>query len=69
MSNSSLFFALSDTDLVKKLLALDLTALTSNKLQVCHSHIALADNLNVVGLTGSKSVSEVWKQHAHQPLP
>ena len=36
---------------------------------VCHTCIAIADNLNAIGLTDSKSVSEVWKQHPHQSIP
>ena len=57
--------ALSDTDLVEKLLPLDATATTAKMLKVCHTHIAIADNLNAMNLIGSKSVSEVQGQHLH----
>ena len=61
--------ALSDKDLVKKLLTLDLTTTSAKMLKVCHTHIAIADNLNAMGLTGSKCVNEVWKQQPCQPMP
>ena len=44
---------LSDIDLFKKLLALDLTATTAKMLEVCHSHITIANKLNATVLTGS----------------
>ena len=60
------FHTLSYTDLMTKLLALDLTAMTEKVLIVCHSHVANADDLNTMGLTNSKSVSEVWNQYSCQ---
>ena len=48
--------ALSDKDLVKKLLALDLKATTAKMLEVCRTHIAISDNLDTLGLVGSKPV-------------
>ena len=47
---------LSDKDLVKKLLALDLKATTANMLEVCRTHITISNNLDALGLVGSKSV-------------
>ena len=57
-----------DKELVKKLLALDLKATTAKMLEVCHTHIAISDNLNAMGLSGPKSVNAVkqqGKQHPH----
>ena len=51
--------ALSDSDLVCKLLALKLTATTSKMLELCHMHIAISDNMNAMGLTGSKTVNAI----------
>ena len=51
--------ALSDKDLVKKLLALDLTATTAKMLEVCRTHIAISDNLDALGLVGSKPVHAI----------
>ena len=42
--------ALSDKELIKKLLALNLMATTSKMLEVCHTHIAISDNLEAMGL-------------------
>ena len=41
---------LNDKELVKKLLALDLTATTSKMFEVCCTHIAISDNLEAMGL-------------------
>ena len=46
--------ALSDKELIKKLLALDLTATTSRMLEVCSTHIAISDNLEAMGLRNRK---------------
>ena len=54
--------ALNDKELVKKLLALDLTATTSKMLEVCCTHIAISDNLKAMGLNQQKSVNVIWKQ-------
>ena len=53
--------ALNDKELVKKLLALDLTATTSKMLQVHHTHIAISDNLEAMGLKEQKSVNVIWR--------
>ena len=60
--------ALSDKDLEKKLLALDLKATTAKMLEVCWTHIAISDNLDAMGLAGSKPVHAIHqgnhkKQH------
>ena len=54
--------ALNDKELVKKLLALDLTATTSRMLEVCCTHIAISDNLEAMGLNQQKSVNVIQKQ-------
>ena len=54
--------ALNDKELVKKPLALDLTAMTSKMLEVCYTHIAISDNLKAMGLNQQKSVNVIWKQ-------
>ena len=63
--------ALNDKELVKKLLALDLTATTSKMLEVCCTHIAISDNLEAMGLNQQKSVNVIWKQskphHGEKP--
>ena len=51
--------ALSDKDLVKKLLALDLKATTSKMLEVCWTHITISDNLDAMGLAGSKPIHAI----------
>ena len=43
-------------DLVKKLLALDLKATTAKMLEGCWTHITISDNLDAMGLVGSKPV-------------
>ena len=60
--------ALSDKDLVKKLLALDLKATTAKMLEVCQTHIAISDNLDALGLVDSKPIHGIHqgehnKQH------
>ena len=51
--------ALREKDLVKKLLALDLKATTAKMLEVCHTHIAISDNLDAMGLAGSKPIHTI----------
>ena len=55
--------ALSDKELIKKLLALDLMATTSKMLEVCHTHIAISDNLEAMGLKEQKTVNAIWRQN------
>ena len=56
-----LVHALTDSESVKKLLALDLKAMTAKMLETCRTHRAIADNLNAIGL-GSKTVNAVNQQ-------
>ena len=55
--------ALTDSELIKKLLTLDLKATTAKMLKTCRTHIAIADNLNAMGLR-SKTAYAVnkWRQ-------
>ena len=53
--------ALTDSELVKKLLALYCKATMAKMLETCRTHIAITDNLNAMGLT-SKTVNAVNKQ-------
>ena len=55
--------ALSDKELVKKLLALDLTATTAKMLEVCHTHIAISDNLEAMGLKEQKTVNAIRRHN------
>ena len=57
--------ALTDSELVRKLLALDLKATTAKMLETFRTHIAIADNLHAMGLI-SKIVNAVNKQ-SQQP--
>ena len=52
--------ALSDTDLIRKLLAMKIEATTAEMLAVCHMHIAFADNMSSMGLS-TKAISAVQK--------
>ena len=52
--------ALSDTDLIRKLLAMKIEATMAKMLAVCCTHIAIADNMNSMGLS-TKSISAVQK--------
>ena len=63
--------ALSDSDLVHKLLALKLTATTSEMLELCCTHIAVSDNMNAMGLRGSRTVNVICcqKQQCQQQQP
>ena len=60
---SSFVRALSDKELIRKLLALDLTATTPKMLEVCHTHIAISDNLKAMGLKEQKTVNAIWRQN------
>ena len=52
--------ALIDTDLIRKLLAMKIEATTAEMLTVCHTHIAIADNMSSMSLS-TKAVSAVQK--------
>ena len=58
--------ALSDTDLIKKLLAMKIEATTAEMLAVCRTHIAIADNMSSMGLS-TKAVSAVQKMTKKPP--
>ena len=51
--------ALNDKELVRKLLALKLDATTADMVTVCNTHIAIADNCDAMGLSGSKTVHSI----------
>ena len=53
-------WALSGTDLIRKLLAMKIEATTAEMLAVCHTHITIADNMSSMGLS-TKAVSAVQK--------
>ena len=52
--------ALSDTDLIRKLLAMKIEATTAKMLAMCHTHITIADNMSSMGLS-TKAISAVQK--------
>ena len=52
--------ALSDTDLIRKLLAMKIEATTAEMLAMCRTHIAIADNMSSMGLS-TKAISAVQK--------
>ena len=52
--------ALSDTDLIRKLLAMKIEATIAEMLAVCRTHIAITDNMSSMGLS-TKAVSAVQK--------
>ena len=52
--------ALSDTDLIRKLLAMKIEATTAEMLAVCCTHIAITDNMSSMGLS-TKPISAVQK--------
>ena len=54
--------ALSDKELIKKLLALDLTATTTKMLEVCCTFIAISDNLKAMGLKEQKTIIAIWRK-------
>ena len=51
---------LSDMDLISKLLAMKIEATTAEILAVSHTHMAIADNMNSMGLS-TKAISAVQK--------
>ena len=55
-----LVHALSDTDLVRKLLAMKMEAITAEMLATCHTHITIADNMLSMGLA-TKTVNAIQK--------
>ena len=52
--------ALSNTDLIRKLLNMKIEATTAEMLAVCHMHIAITDNMSSMGLS-TKVVNAVQK--------
>ena len=58
--------ALSDTDLIRKLLAMKIEATTAEMLAVCRTHIAIVDNMSSMGLS-TKAVSAVQKMTKKAP--
>ena len=58
--------ALSDTDLIQKLLVMKTKATTTEMLAVCCMHIAVADNMCSMGLT-AKTTSTVQNSVKKQP--
>ena len=58
--------ALSDTDLIRKLLAMKIEATTAEMLAVCRTHIAIANNMSSMGLS-TKAVSAVQKMTKKPP--
>ena len=58
--------ALSDTDLIRKLLAMKIEATTAKILAVCRTHITIADNMSSMGLS-TKAVSAVQKMTKKPP--
>ena len=52
--------ALSDTDLIRKLLAMKIELTTAEMLAVCCMHMAIADNMSSMGLS-TKAISAVQK--------
>ena len=52
--------ALSDTDLIRKLLAMKIEATTAEMLAVCRTHIAIAGNMSSMGLA-TKAIGAVQK--------
>ena len=55
--------AFSDKELIKKLLALDLTATTTKMLEVCCTHITISGNLEAMGLKEQKTVNAIQRQN------
>ena len=51
---------LSDTALIRKLLAMKIEVTTAEMLAVCHTHIAIANNMSSMGLL-TKAISAVQK--------
>ena len=42
-------------------------ATTSQMLELCHTHIAISDNMNAMGLTGSRTVNAICHQKQQHP--
>ena len=59
-SSSGWSRALSNTDLIRKLLAMKIEATAAEMLAVCRTHIAIADNMSSMGLS-TKAISAVQK--------
>ena len=57
--------ALSDTDLIRKLLAMKIEATTAEMLAMCRTHIAIADNMSSMGLA-TKAIGTVQKMKKPQ---
>ena len=58
--------ALSDTDLIRKLLEMKIEATTAEMLAVCCTHITIADNMSSMGLS-TKAVSGAVEVNNPQP--
>lgn len=54
--------ALTDRELVRKLLAMDIKATTAQMLDKCRTHIAISNNMDQMGLGSSKSVNAIRRQ-------
>ena len=59
---------LSDIDLIRKLLAMKIKATTAEMLNVCHTHITIADNISSIGLSnkavnteGDEEINNTWQ--------
>ena len=59
--------ALSDTDLIQKLLAMKIETTTAKMLAVCRMHIAIADNTSSIGLA-TKAIGTVQKSVKKQDI-
>ena len=57
----SLVRALDDWELVKKLLAMPITAMTAKMLETCRTHIAINGEMDAMGLGSSKDVHTICK--------
>ena len=60
--------ALSNTDLIRKLLAMKIKATTAEMLAVCCTHIAIADNMSSMDLS-TKSVSAIQNKSSTHNTP
>ena len=60
--------ALSNIDLIRKLLAMKIEATTAEILAVCCTHIAIADNMSSMGVS-TKAVSTVQKMMKKSSTP
>ena len=60
---------LSDTDLIRKLLAMKIEATTAEMLAVCRTHIAIADVFNVFKITGNvEKITRIASGIFHLPV-